>query len=135
MKSKSYILKNWRKVMNTTGFKYGELIFECYYKTDKKGNYSESSPNLSEFLFDVFKQVSKYLELDNDTKTFWLGAWDSGLYLEEFKDNKDTWTQRLIFRPSIVTCSEKLAKREFNRLKVQFLEEEKKRYLNSAPAY
>ena len=46
MKNKSYVSDGPLKLNES--MRYGQILAESYYKTDKKGIYKESTPNTSE---------------------------------------------------------------------------------------
>ena len=97
-------------------------MFECYYKKGK-----ESNPNTSEFLQENFNCLAEFLTLDEKTHCFYLGLYNTGLFLEEFNDAAGVNVQRITFKPDILTCSESLMQRELNRFKQLAIEKALKR--------
>jgi len=79
MKSKSFVLKDAAKAIKEGRVGYGDLIFESYWKEDKKGFIVESQPRLSEFLGEFLYPFT--LNIKNGCEIF-LENYFTGLVVE-----------------------------------------------------
>ena len=112
MKNKSYVSDGPLKLNES--MRYGQILAESYYKTDKKGIYKESTPNTSEILNLWFWPCVNCFEMRN--QYVFIGEWCTGLFIDVYTGPDGITTERIIFKPTEETCNEKLACETLNKI-------------------
>ena len=96
MKNKSLIFYKDMDQLVKDPPKYGQLLFESYWKRDSSGAIIESQPTTSEYLDSFFWPFAYQI---NGLQITLNGA-ESGFYIEQVEGLRGEHIERVIFKPS-----------------------------------
>lgn len=96
MRSKSIIFYDDMDQLVKNPPKYGQLLFESYWRRDNAGNIQESTPTTSEYL-DGFFWPFQY-QIDDLQIT--LNGAESGFMIEETTAAGNVHVERVVWRPA-----------------------------------